>query len=216
MIELTKADSLQSDPIAWESSSAGFKRYITQATYEKMKPAIQRWYQPYKCATCKEGLQVEDEPFQTRVGAWMDQCFVPSLYSNMVERGDRLLEEVLELLQAHGYDRSRVGTLVDYVYGRPVGNPGQEVGGVMITLAGFCYIAGLDMHAEGQRELARISKPDVMAKIRAKQESKNALHFDSPLPGVAAEYPQCSGDPASCPEKEGYGCCKPNTQSEAK
>jgi hypothetical protein len=137
--------------------------------------------------TCTEGLQVENEPFQTRVGAWMDECFVPSLYSNMVERGDRLLEEVLELLQAHGYDRSRVGTLVDYVYGRPVGEPGQEVGGVMITLAGFCYIAGLDMHAEGQRELERISQPDVMAKIRAKQEAKNALHFDTPLPGASRE-----------------------------
>lgn len=24
------------------------------------------------------------------------------------------------------------------------------------------------------------------------------------------EYPECSGDPASCPENEGHGCCKPN------
>lgn len=24
------------------------------------------------------------------------------------------------------------------------------------------------------------------------------------------EYSQCSGDPSSCPENEGYGCCKPN------
>lgn len=24
------------------------------------------------------------------------------------------------------------------------------------------------------------------------------------------EYPECSGDPACCPENEGYGCCKPN------
>ena len=25
-----------------------------------------------------------------------------------------------------------------------------------------------------------------------------------------SDYPGCSGDPASCPENEGYGCCKPN------
>lgn len=25
-----------------------------------------------------------------------------------------------------------------------------------------------------------------------------------------ADYPECSGDPADCPENEGYGCCKPN------
>lgn len=121
--------------------------------------------------------------FQNGVADLMGQCFLPSLYSNMTERGDRLLEEVLELLQAHGYDKARVPTLVDYVFGRPVGEPAQEVGGVMVTLAGYCWVAGLDMHAAGDAELARINQPDVMAKIRAKQEAKNALHFDTPLPG---------------------------------
>lgn len=124
--------------------------------------------------------------FQAGVAEWMGQCFLPSLYSNMTERGDRLLEEVLELLQAHGYDKARVPTLVDYVFGRPVGDPTQEVGGVMVTLAGYCWVAGLDMHAAGDAELARINQPHVMAKIRAKQEAKNALHFDTPLPGNAA------------------------------
>lgn len=23
-------------------------------------------------------------------------------------------------------------------------------------------------------------------------------------------YPECSGNPSSCPENEGYGCCQPN------
>ena len=126
------------------------------------------------------------EEFQNGVERWMAECFIPSLYSNMTERGDRLVEEVLELLQAHGYDPSRVPTLVNYVYGRPAGEPGQEVGGVMVTLAGYCWIAGLNMHAEADRELARITRPEVMAKIRAKQEAKNALYFDTPLPGDAA------------------------------
>lgn len=126
------------------------------------------------------------QTFQAGVAEWMGQCFLPSLYSNMTERGDRLLEEVLELLQAHGYDKARVPTLVDYVFGRPVGDPAQEVGGVMVTLAGYCWVAGLDMHANGQAELDRINQPDVMARIRAKQEAKNALHFDTPLPGDPA------------------------------
>jgi hypothetical protein len=123
--------------------------------------------------------------FQARVSQWMGQCFLPSLYSNMTERGDRLLEEVLELLQSKGYDRARVATLVDYVWGRPVGEPAQEVGGVMVTLAGFCWIAGLSMHEAGEQELARITQPEVMEKIRRKQQAKNALHFDTPLPGHA-------------------------------
>lgn len=124
--------------------------------------------------------------FQAGVSEWMGQCFLPSLYSNMTERGDRLLEEVLELLQAHGYDQGRVSTLVDYVFGRPVGDPAQEVGGVMVTLAGYCWVAGMDMHAAGDAELQRITQPEVMAKIRRKQEAKNALHFDTPVPGDAA------------------------------
>ncbi|WP_414540456.1 hypothetical protein [Stenotrophomonas forensis] len=139
--------------------------------------------------------------FQAGVAEWMGQCFLPSLYSNMTERGDRLLEEVLELLQAHGYDSARVPTLVDYVFGRPVGEPTQEVGGVMVTLAGYCWVAGLDMHAAGDAELARISQPDVMAKIRAKQEAKNALHFDTPLPGNAACQPV--GEPVAWMDPDG-------------
>ncbi|MBH1529892.1 hypothetical protein I5T99_12595 [Stenotrophomonas maltophilia] len=130
--------------------------------------------------------------FQADVADWMGQCFLPSLYSNMTERGDRLLEEVLELLQAHGYDSARVPTLVNYVFGRPVGEPAQEVGGVMVTLAAYCSVAGLSMQADGQAELDRINQPDVMARIRAKQEAKNALRFDSPLPGCAAQPAQAA------------------------
>ncbi|WP_312237354.1 hypothetical protein [Stenotrophomonas sp.] len=126
------------------------------------------------------------QTFQAGVSEWMGKCFLPSLYSNMTERGDRLLEEVLELLQAHGYDQGRVATLVDYVFGRPAGEPAQEVGGVMVTLAGYCWVAGLDMHVAGEAELQRITQPEVMHKIRRKQEAKNALHFDTPLPGDAA------------------------------
>lgn len=127
------------------------------------------------------------EAFQSDVGDWMEQCFLPSLANNMTERGDRLLEEVLELLQAHGYDSARVPTLVNYVFGRPVGEPAQEVGGVMVTLAAYCSVAGLSMQADGQAELDRINQPEVMARIREKQEAKNALHFDTPLPGSASQ-----------------------------
>jgi hypothetical protein len=56
----------------------------------------------------------------------------------------------------------------------------------MVTLAAYCWVAGLNMHADGDSELARITMPEVIAKIRAKQEAKRALHFDSPLPGAAA------------------------------
>ncbi len=170
------------EPEEWEL--AGFGKYAS-AELGRRKP--RRKASKQSAAAPAQAVDL-GQTFQAGVAEWMGQCFLPSLYSNMTERGDRLLEEVLELLQAHGYDKARVPTLVDYVFGRPVGDPTQEVGGVMVTLAGYCWVAGLDMHAAGDAELARISQPDVMAKIRAKQEAKNALHFDTPLPGNAAAH----------------------------
>lgn len=116
--------------------------------------------------------------FQERVVAWFVQCFDISIRCDVRERGDRLLEEVLELLQSHGYDRTRVATLVDYVYGRKVGDPPQEVGGVMVTLAAYCHTTGLNMHECGETELNRIWMK--IPEIRAKQASKRGLH--TPLP----------------------------------
>lgn len=110
------------------------------------------------------------EPFQDRVQPWMLECFGAEIAADRVERGDRLLEEVLELLQSGGYDPARVLALRDYVWSRSVGEPSQEVGGVMITLAAFCLAHGLDMHEAGETELARIWTK--VEKIRAKQASK--------------------------------------------
>ena len=110
------------------------------------------------------------ERLQDRVAPWMDACFGPEISGDKLERGDRFLEEALELLQSGGYPPERVVPLRDYVFSRAVGEPSQEVGGVMITLAAYCLAHGLDMHEAGEIELARIwTKVD---KIRAKQAAK--------------------------------------------
>lgn len=61
---------------------------------------------------------VPGDTFQARVAPWMAECFGAAIANDVRERGDRLLEEVLELLQSHGYDPARVATLRDYVFGR--------------------------------------------------------------------------------------------------
>jgi hypothetical protein len=33
-----------------------------------------------------------------------------------------------------------------------------------------------------------------------------------PTPPGGCQYPECSGDPTSCPENEGYGCCREPAQ----
>lgn len=125
------------------------------------------------------------DTFQSQAGAWMGTAILPSRNSAIITRGDRLAEEVFELLQSQHYPRERLRMLEDYVFNRPIGEPGQEMGGVMLTLACYGEVAGLNMHLEGYRELARVNRPDVIARIKKKQESAAALDFTSPLPGVA-------------------------------
>lgn len=108
--------------------------------------------------------------FQQRVQEWMLACFGQSVSADKLERADRFLEEVLELLQSVEYPRERIGALEDYVYSRPVGENHQELGGVMLTLAAFCEPHGLFMQAAGEDELLRVWGK--VEKIRKKQARK--------------------------------------------
>jgi hypothetical protein len=112
------------------------------------------------------------ESFQHRVQPWLQQCFGAEIAADPAERNRRFLEEALELVQANGCSASEAHQWVDYVFSRPAGALPQEVGGVMVTLASLCQAGGVDMHAEADTELARISQPEIMARIRAKHAGK--------------------------------------------
>lgn len=133
-------------------------------------------------ATLKSALDAAQaaqpvESFQQRVLPWLHACFGAAIASDKNERNHRFLEESLELVQACGCTHSEAHQLVDYVFGRPVGETQQEVGGVMVTLAALCLAKQVDMHACGETELARIwTKVEA---IRAKQAAKPK---HSPLP----------------------------------
>lgn len=129
-------------------------------------------------------VQGERETFQHRVRPWLMECFGATIAGDKVERNHRFLEEAIELVQACGCTADESHKLVDYVYGRPVGEKSQEVGGVMVTLAALCLAQGLDMHKAGEIELSRITEPAMVERIREKQKRKPAM---SPLPG---SYPE--------------------------
>jgi hypothetical protein len=115
--------------------------------------------------------------FQERVESWLKACFPIAVWSNRAERTHRFLEEALELAQANGCSREDALTLVDYVYGRPIGTPDLEVGGVMVTLAALCSASQINMDEAGDGELKRNWKR--IETIRAKQAAKPR---GSPLP----------------------------------
>ena len=117
------------------------------------------------------------ENFQYRVQPWLLECFGDMIAGDREERNHRFLEEALELVQACGCTAHEAHQLVDYVFGRHAGDPPQEVGGVMVTLAALCLANSLDMHQCGETELERIwTKTE---EIRAKQAAKPK---HSPLP----------------------------------
>lgn len=114
-------------------------------------------------------------PFQARVRAWILQCFGLPIADDTVERNYRFFEEATELVQSLEMTREDCHLLVDYVFDRPVGEPCQETGGAMVTLAALCACNGISMDQEGEVELARISSPEMMEKIRKKQAEKPRL-----------------------------------------
>lgn len=113
--------------------------------------------------------------FQGRVQKWMAVCFNSRIATSRRERVFRFLEEALELAQSLDLTADDARLVVDYVYGRPAGEPSQEVGGVNITLAALCWNEGIDMQGAALTELNRIERPEIMDKIRAKQDAKSAV-----------------------------------------
>lgn len=120
-----------------------------------------------------------DDSFQDRVRQWMLKCFDPKAIDDVSTRNYRFLEEALELVQACGCSVHDAHRLVDYVFTRPAGDPVQETGGVMVTLAAHSCAMRINMNAAGEHELARIEDPEVTEKIRQKQATKPK---GSPLP----------------------------------
>lgn len=121
------------------------------------------------------------DPFQKRAGDWSVAAFgVDSVENKVPTRVDRFDEESAELSQSLGQTMWRAMQIIKYVYHRPVGDPFQEVGGTMVTLATLCNAASslhLDYELAAETELARAWKN--IDAVRAKQALKRE---GSPLP----------------------------------
>ncbi|MDR6887833.1 MULTISPECIES: hypothetical protein [Variovorax] len=160
---------------AWKFNALYADTEVRAVTDDRLLAVIHAGSEQRRIVAALKG----EQPFQKRVQPWLLACFGEMIAGDREERNHRFIEEALELVQACGCTASEAHQLVDYVFARPVGEKAQEVGGVMVTLAALCLAQGLDMHAAGETELARINAPDITAKIRAKQAAKPK---HSPLP----------------------------------
>lgn len=123
--------------------------------------------------------------FQMLVRRWVVRAFGQEAADNRAERTHRFLEEALELAQATDCTQEQAHLLVEYVYGRPVGKAPQEVGGTLLTLAALCASRDFDMGTCAAGELMRVNRPEMLERIRVKQEAKKRdIPLGSPLPGA--------------------------------
>ena len=134
----------------------------------------------YACAANR--VNWDKNTFQKAVQDWVDKVFGLLHNSDKASRIHRAIEEMLELCQALTCTKQEVLELVDYVYSRPVGEPKQELGGVMLTVAALANAHDMDMYECALTELTRVNVPEIIEKIRRKEATKPKF---SALPGSA-------------------------------
>lgn len=116
--------------------------------------------------------------FQEDVRRWVADTFGEHVANDRVERGLRVLEEVMELAQVVGVDEEHARGLVDRVYSRPAGELRQELGGSVVTLAALAAAVGESAAACGWRELDR---------VEGRQDEVRASHARKVAAGLARQ-----------------------------
>ncbi|HCO1260266.1 TPA: hypothetical protein N7L06_001471 [Escherichia coli] len=49
---IAELSSLQGKPIAWESTTPVYVKFITDERYQRLRPGYKKWYKPYRCSQC--------------------------------------------------------------------------------------------------------------------------------------------------------------------
>lgn len=113
-----------------------------------------------KIATPDDRAKAERDARQVVVADWVRRSFGEATMHAPDERAARLLEETVEFGQALGLTANVAHRVVDYVYGRPPGDPAQEAGGVGVTLLCLCEAIGISADEAEASEIARVlAKP---------------------------------------------------------
>ena len=116
---------------------------------------------------------------QVMITGWARSAFGEAEATGIPQRGLRLLEEAIEAFQACGGDEAMAHKLVTYVFERPRGEIGQELGGVAVTVLALAAAAGLSADNEECREIHRVlSKP--LQTFTDRNAAKNAAGFKIP------------------------------------
>lgn len=81
----------------------------------------------------------------------------------------RLLEEATEAAQAAGVGHAQAGSLLDHVYGRPVGDVAHEIGACGIALLALAESVGIDADVAEVIEGRRVMSMDHTGSVERKR-----------------------------------------------
>lgn len=124
---------------------------------------------------------------QAMIAAWAELAFGREEATGLPQRGLRLLEEAIAAFQACGGPVELAHELVTYVFKRPCGMIGQELGGVAVALLALAAAAGRSADAEECLETQRVlSKP--VEEFSRRNAAKNAAGFK--VSAVSAPAPK--------------------------
>jgi hypothetical protein len=104
---------------------------------------------------------------------WCRRCF-PEQSRNIPERGLRVVEEAIEFCQALGVPKDKVLLAVEIVYGKPVGDPKQELGGTLMTAYIAAEILGWEPDDVCEQELRRVLSKSVEHFAKRNQDKLDA------------------------------------------
>lgn len=93
---------------------------------------------------------------QVRATTWCRRAFGDEVVDSLHERAARILEEAVELYQAEGGNLSFAQNIVEKVFSRPVGEPAQELAGVMVTTAIYAEVKHLSRSDLEMMEIVRV------------------------------------------------------------
>jgi hypothetical protein len=138
---------------------------------------------------------------------WAERCFGIDHVNNFAIRSLRTLEEAAEMSQAFGVSRELALKAINTVYDRPVGDPEQEMGGVLHTMNILCDAMGVEPDEIAERELRRCLKksPEHFAK---RNQEKLDLGLDAGAQSSGDTSPKyCYTDDKWCRSLNGAVRC---------
>lgn len=93
-------------------------------------------------------------------------------------RALRALEEMIELAQAEDITIEELNIIRDQVYNKPKGIALHELGGVMVTIAGYASTVKFGMDEAFWMEFQRMMDPVIIEKVRHRNLEGDKIGFN--------------------------------------